>query len=53
MAASNVRRLVHRLNLAVQLLFPAAILAFGLAEAVFVLGCFIPLIALIQALTRS
>lgn len=51
MAASNVRRLHYRLNLAVQLLFPAAVLAFGLAEAIFVFGCFMPLIVLIQSLT--
>ncbi len=53
MAASNMRRLVYRLNVAVQLLFPAAIVAFGLLEAVFVFGCFMPLVALIQTLTGS
>jgi len=47
-AKASTRRLAYRLNLLVQLAFPMAILAFGAFEAVFVLGCFMPLVTLIH-----
>jgi len=51
MAESNRRRLNYRLHNVVQLLFPVAILVFGVMVAVFVVSYFMPLISLISALS--
>lgn len=50
MAASNRRRLAYRLQILTQLLFPIFILVFGAAVALFVIGCFSPLVTLLWKL---
>ncbi|MFC1596815.1 type II secretion system F family protein [Planctomycetota bacterium] len=51
MAESNRRRLNYRLHNVVQLLFPMAILVFGLMVMVFVVSYFMPLVMLINNLS--
>jgi general secretion pathway protein F len=51
MAASNERRLIHRLEALVQILSVITIFAFGCVVAFIVISCFIPLVKLIEALT--
>jgi type II secretory pathway component PulF len=51
MAASALRRQVHRVQVILQILFPVAILTVGVFVFVFVCGLFLPLITLIQGLT--
>lgn len=50
MADGNRRRLVYRLQILGQILFPLAILVLGTMVAVFVISCFFPLVTLIQSL---
>jgi type II secretory pathway component PulF len=50
-ADSNRRRLAYRAQAWIQILFPAAILTFGLMVLLLVAGCFMPLVALIQKLS--
>jgi type II secretory pathway component PulF len=50
MAASSLRRQAYRLQIALQLLFPAALLALAACVFLFVCGLFLPLVVLIQAL---
>jgi protein transport protein HofC len=50
MAESNRRRLAYRLRGLLHLLFPVVVLAFALMVAAFVIGYFMPLIALIEKL---
>jgi type II secretory pathway component PulF len=50
MAASALRRQVHRVQGMVQILFPVALLVVGLFVFVFVCGLFLPLITLIEGL---
>lgn len=50
-AETKRRRMAYRIHAWVQILFPAAIIGFGIVVGSFVAGCFIPLIALIQKLS--
>jgi type II secretory pathway component PulF len=50
-AEGNRRRLVERVQVAINVLFPAAIIAYGAVVGFFVVGTFVPLVALIQRLT--
>jgi type II secretory pathway component PulF len=51
MAESALRRTNYRLQVALQMLFPPAVLLLGMSVAFFVIGLFLPLVALIQGLT--
>jgi type II secretory pathway component PulF len=51
MADSNRRRLAHRLNVVVQLLFPPAVLFFGAMVMAIVVAMFLPLVSLITAMS--
>ena len=51
LADSSRRRLTYRLHALVQVLFPLAIGLVGLTVMFFVVGLFMPLVALIQNLT--
>ena len=50
-ADSNRRRLAYRLQAWLQVLFPAAIVGFGIVALLFYLSYFVPLLALIQKLS--
>lgn len=50
MAESALRRTNYRLQVALQMFFPPAVMLLGMAVAFFVIGLFLPLIALIQGL---
>jgi type II secretory pathway component PulF len=50
MAASALRRQAHRVQVALQILFPLALLTIGVFVFLFVCGLFLPLISLIQGL---
>jgi len=47
-AESNRRRLAYRLQAWLQLLFPAAIVSFGLVVGLLFVSFFLPIVALIQ-----
>ena len=51
LAESNRRRLAYRLNVAVQLLFPPAVLCFGAAVLFIVVAMFLPLVTLIKSMS--
>lgn len=51
MADSSRRRLAYRLTMLVQLMYPVVIVSFGILVMAYVVGFFMPLIALIQNLT--
>lgn len=51
LADSNRRRWAYRALVWLQILFPVVILGIGLVVALYVIGCFLPLVALIQNLT--
>lgn len=51
MADSSRRRLAYRLTALVQLMYPVVIVSFGILVMTYVVGFFMPLIALIQKLT--
>jgi type II secretory pathway component PulF len=51
MADSAIRRQAYRLQLALHCLYPVAVLMLGAVVAFFVVGLFLPLIALIQGLS--
>ena len=51
MANSNVRRLMYRLEALTRILFPLLIILLGAFVALFVIGFFLPLVRLIEALT--
>lgn len=51
MAESSRRRLTYRLYALIQVLFPLAILALGLLVLAYVVGYFMPIIALIERMT--
>lgn len=51
MASTSIRRLVERIQIALNILFPVLLLAVGLFVFVFVCGLFLPLITLIQGLS--
>jgi type II secretory pathway component PulF len=51
MAESSLRRLIYRVQLLVQILFPIALLFIGVLTAMFAIGLFLPLVSLIQAMT--
>jgi type II secretory pathway component PulF len=51
MAASNRRRLVYRVQAWLQIFFPVVVLVYGTVIGFFVVGCFAPLVALIQRLS--
>jgi type II secretory pathway component PulF len=51
MADSSVRRLVYRLRLGVNVVFPVTLFAFGLVVGFVVISLFVPLISLIQGLS--
>jgi general secretion pathway protein F len=50
MAASALRRQVHRVQVALQILFPLLLLTVGFLVFIFVCGLFLPLVTLIQGL---
>jgi type IV pilus assembly protein PilC len=51
MADSTVRRIVYRLRLWLNILFPVVLLVFGVVVAFHVIGLFLPLVSLIQGLS--
>ncbi len=51
MADSSIRRLAYRLRLALNVLFPAVLFAFGMLIAFVVVSLFMPLVSLIQGLS--
>jgi type II secretory pathway component PulF len=51
MCESALRRLVYRVQAALQMIFPAAIAVLGCVVGLFVIAVFLPLIALIQGLS--
>lgn len=51
MADSNVRRMIYKLQLATNVLFPLFLFVFGLIVAFVVISLFMPLVALIQGLS--
>jgi type II secretory pathway component PulF len=50
MADSSIRRLVYRLRLAINILFPTTLFLFGLVVGFVVIGLFTPLVSLIQGM---
>ena len=50
MADSNMRRLAYRLRLGLNVVFPLVLLVFGVLIMFFVVGLFMPLVALIEGL---
>jgi type II secretory pathway component PulF len=50
MAASSLRRQAHRVQVALQILFPVLLLSIGFVVFVLVCGLFMPLVSLIQGL---
>lgn len=51
MADSSIRRLVYRLRLALNMVFPITLFLFGIITAYIVISLFLPLISLIQGLS--
>ena len=51
MAASGLRRQAHRVQIALQILFPVLLMSVGLVVFIIVCGLFMPLISLIQGLS--
>ena len=51
MAASSRRRLLYRLQGALQVLFVLVLIGMGMLVMIFVVGCFMPLVELITKLT--
>jgi type II secretory pathway component PulF len=52
MADSVIRRQSYRLQVAMNLIFPPALLAVGATIGLFAIGLFMPLVTLVQALTQ-
>lgn len=51
MSDSSIRRLVYRLQLAINFVFPATLFVFGLSVGFFVVSLFMPLVSLIQGMS--
>jgi type II secretory pathway component PulF len=52
MADSNRRRFAYRLSAILQVVFPATLCMIGLAVGSYVVACFLPLISLIEYLSK-
>ncbi len=50
MADSAIRRQLYRAQAVLQFLFPLAMIVYGIVVGIFVIGCFIPIVSLIQGL---